>query len=100
MKVYYIIQGALSLEIAADYANDLRLSFKLYQIAVDIVQRAWDHNPTVCRAHPAFESQMLLPWDATLLGRLKRSMQRVEQELEKANGGIWNTVRGWFSYNE
>jgi hypothetical protein len=43
---------------------------------------------------------MLLPWDATLLGRLKRSMQRVEQELEKANGGIWNTVRGWFSYNE
>ncbi|MGD0665559.1 MAG: hypothetical protein ABSA17_07550 [Rhabdochlamydiaceae bacterium] len=105
-EVYNLIQSVLSLEIAADYANDLRESFKLYRKAQDLVKLAHEQNPTECRNHRAFGSQVMrsvfdppLPLDATLPGRLKQSIERVEQELRKANIGIPNRISSWFGNN-
>ena len=105
--IYYTIKRALKLETAAYFAPNLRQSVERYREARDIVQRAWDQSPFDCQLYRDFQP-VRRPYvryfapdieSETLLDRLKRATQLVEQELEKANAGVlqsaWNAFHRW-----
>jgi hypothetical protein len=94
MNIYYTIQRALSLDTAAYYCHDLREGFNLISAAEDLVQDAWDRNPTACHAHPEFQIRSFSPKE-TLLDRLRMKKELFIEELEKPAIGIWNRVRYW-----
>jgi len=100
MDVYYTIQRALRLETAAYYCHDLRQGFNLISAAEDLVQDAWDRNPTACRDHPEFQrssTRFEPPYslEETLRVRLRMKKELFIEELEKPAFGIWNRVRYW-----